>query len=76
MVVRQVQELLERIYDVPIAQDVAQFLLTDRADLPKEFRASAADEHCPTVSRPQRHVMGDKQLYKVRKQRFASDVLT
>jgi len=44
MVVRQLQVLLERIYDVPIAQDVAQFLLTDRGALPAEFRASATDE--------------------------------
>ena len=44
MVVRQLQVLLEHIYDVPIAQDVAQFLLTDRGALPAEFRASATDE--------------------------------
>jgi hypothetical protein len=44
MVVRQIQSLLERIYDVPLAQDVAQFLLSDRSALPAEFRASPADE--------------------------------
>jgi hypothetical protein len=44
MVVRQIQSLLERIYDVPLAQDVAQFLLSDRSALPPEFRATSADE--------------------------------
>jgi hypothetical protein len=44
MVVRQIQSLLERIYDVPLAQDVAQFLLSDRGALPAEFRATPADE--------------------------------
>lgn len=44
MVVRQLQDLLERIYDVPLACDVEQFLLTDREDLPQPFRASPTDE--------------------------------
>ncbi len=44
MVLRQLQSLLERIYDVPLAHDVAQFLLTDRSELPTEFRASPTDE--------------------------------
>ena len=29
----------QRIYDVPLAHDVAQFLLTDRSALPAEFAA-------------------------------------
>ena len=33
MVVQELQVLLERIYDVPLAHDVAQFLLTDRSSL-------------------------------------------
>ncbi len=44
MVVQELQGLLERIYDVPLAHDVAQFLLTDRSALPAEFSAHASDE--------------------------------
>lgn len=44
MVVRQLQTLLAGIYDVPLAHDVAHFLLTDRGSLPEEFRASRTDE--------------------------------
>jgi hypothetical protein len=44
MVLRQLQELLERTYDVPLGHDVAQFLLTDRSALPAEHRAAASDE--------------------------------
>ena len=41
---RKLQHLLEEIYDLPAAQDVGDFLLTDRANLPAELRGSAADE--------------------------------
>ncbi|MBS0387713.1 MAG: hypothetical protein JSR15_04460 [Proteobacteria bacterium] len=44
MVARQLQDLLERIYDVPLACDVEQFLLTDRQSLPQPWRASSSDE--------------------------------
>jgi hypothetical protein len=44
MVLRQLQELLERTYDVAPGHDVAEFLLTDRAALPDEHRATASDE--------------------------------
>src|SRR5258707_11958920 len=44
MVVRQLQALLAGIYDVPLAQDVAQFLLTDRSVLPGALPASNTDE--------------------------------
>jgi hypothetical protein len=44
MVLCQLQQLLAGIYDVPLAQDVAQFLLTDRDALPPELRASPSDE--------------------------------
>lgn len=44
MIVRQLQQLLAGIYDVPLAYDVEQFLLTDRAALPEAFRASSTDE--------------------------------
>src|SRR5258708_801599 len=44
MVVRQLQALLAGIYDVPLAQDVAQFLLTDRSALPGALPATNTDE--------------------------------
>lgn len=44
MVVRQLQSLLAGIYDVPLAQDVAQFLLTDRSALPGTLPATHTDE--------------------------------
>ena len=44
MVARQLQSLLAGLYDVPLAYDVEQFLLTDRSALPEAFRASPTDE--------------------------------
>jgi hypothetical protein len=44
MVLRQMQRLLEGIYDVPTSHDVASFLFTDRAHLPPELRATGTDE--------------------------------
>src|SRR5258708_36352256 len=44
MVVRQLQALLAGIYDVPLAQDVAQFLLTDRSAQPGSLPATNTDE--------------------------------
>jgi hypothetical protein len=44
MVVRQLQSLLAGIYDVPLSQDVAQFLLTDRSVLPGVLPATSTDE--------------------------------
>ena len=41
---RKLQQLLEDIYDLPAAQDVGDFLLTDRASLPAELRDSTSDE--------------------------------
>jgi hypothetical protein len=38
------QHLLERIYDVPLAHDVGEFLLTDRSRLPPARGANGADE--------------------------------
>jgi hypothetical protein len=38
------QDLLERIYDVPLAHDVGEFLLTDRGRLPPARGANGADE--------------------------------
>jgi hypothetical protein len=44
MLVQELQGHLQRIYDVPLAHDVAQFLLTDRSALPAEFGRRATDE--------------------------------
>ncbi len=44
MVVRELQQLLERTYDVPLAHDVEQFLLTDRSAWPAEIGARESDE--------------------------------
>ena len=44
MVVRQLQSLLAGIYDVPLSQDVAQFMLTDRSVLPGASPATNVDE--------------------------------
>jgi hypothetical protein len=44
MVVQELQRLLQRIYDVPLAHDVGLFLLTDRSALPAQFGRRATDE--------------------------------
>lgn len=44
MKLRTLQRLLGRIYDLPQAHDVADFLVTDRSRLPGPARADAADE--------------------------------
>jgi hypothetical protein len=44
MVVRQLQNLLAGIYDVPVAHDVAQFLLTDRDAHPALSRPGGGEE--------------------------------
>jgi hypothetical protein len=41
---RAMQDLLAGIYDVPLAHDVAEFLLTDRSRLPPARGANGADE--------------------------------
>ena len=38
------QRLLAGIYDVPLPHDVAEFLLTDRAQLPQSAQDSGTDE--------------------------------
>ena len=38
------QSLLAGIYDVPVAHDVSEFLLTDRSRLPREMQANDSDE--------------------------------
>jgi hypothetical protein len=49
-VLSQLQALLAGIYDVPIAYDVAEFLLTDRASLPSAHGANLADEQVLVAS--------------------------
>ena len=44
MVVRQLQTLLEHIYDVPPAPDIRHFLLTDRSAWPAALRGGGSDE--------------------------------
>jgi hypothetical protein len=44
MVVQELQAFLQRLYDVPLAHDVAQFLLTDRSALPEGPGARTTDE--------------------------------
>ena len=44
MILRQIQELIGGIYDVRLAHDVYDFLVTVRAHLPEAARASPADE--------------------------------
>jgi len=44
MILRQIQELIGGIYDVRLAHDVYDFLVTDRGQLPAAARASGTDE--------------------------------
>lgn len=44
MVLRQLQSLLAGLYDVNVAVDVYDFLVTDRSELPASVRSAATDE--------------------------------
>jgi len=44
MILRDIQQLIGGIYDVSVAQDVYDFLVTDRAQLPAAVRASSSEE--------------------------------
>jgi hypothetical protein len=44
MILRQIQNLIGGIYDVTVAHDVYDFLVTDRGHLPAAARGSATDE--------------------------------
>ena len=48
---RQLQGLLEAIYDAPSGHDVHDFLVTERRHLPAERRAHAADEELVVVEK-------------------------
>src|SRR6202035_3446341 len=44
MILRRIQELIGGIYDVPIAHDVYDYLVTERTTLPPSAHASGCDE--------------------------------
>jgi hypothetical protein len=44
VLLRRLQDLIAGIYDVRVAHDVYDFLVTDRGRLPAAFRAGASDE--------------------------------
>lgn len=44
MILRRIQDLIGGIYDVPIAHDVYDFLVTERAQLPQHVLESRTDE--------------------------------
>ncbi|HEY7996459.1 MAG TPA: hypothetical protein VIE14_06300, partial [Steroidobacteraceae bacterium] len=44
MLLSRLQQLLGGIYDVPVAHDVYDFLVTDRARLPPQARGGTAEE--------------------------------
>ena len=44
MILRRIQDLIGGIYDVPIAHDVYDFLVTERTGLPQPARAAASEE--------------------------------
>ena len=44
MILRDIQQLIGGIYDVSVAHDVYDFLVTDRGHLPAAVRASVSDE--------------------------------
>jgi hypothetical protein len=52
-ILSQLQSLLAGIYDVPIAYDVAEFLLTDRTRLPQAQGANLGDEQVLVASDPE-----------------------
>ena len=55
---RHFQAMLAGIYDLPAGEDVAQFLLSDRAGLPAELRASAAEEQLLVAEEPDGVALG------------------
>ncbi|MGH8259008.1 MAG: hypothetical protein ACREUG_04890 [Steroidobacteraceae bacterium] len=50
MILRRIQELIGGIYDVSIAHDVYDFLVTDRCNLPAEVRSQSTDEQLVVAS--------------------------
>lgn len=58
MILKQLQALIGDIYDVSIAHDVYDFLVTDRRRLPAEVRRSPTDEEL-IVAQPQEGGSGE-----------------
>lgn len=50
MILREIQELIGGIYDVSVAHDVYDFLVTDRRRLPAAVRADSTDEQLVVAS--------------------------
>lgn len=50
MILRQIQQLIGGIYDVSLAHDVYDFLVTDRSRLPASARSAATDEQLVVAS--------------------------
>ena len=44
MILREIQQLIGGIYDVSVAHDVYDFLVTDRGCMPPAARANLSDE--------------------------------
>jgi len=55
---RPLQHLLETIYDAPCGHDVRDFLLTERAQLPRARRAVAADEELVLIRQRRASYLG------------------
>lgn len=52
MILRQLQELIGRIYDVSVTHDVYDFLVTNRSQLPPAARESTSDEELIVAEGP------------------------
>ncbi|HEY6482742.1 MAG TPA: hypothetical protein VIY54_04375 [Steroidobacteraceae bacterium] len=58
MILKRLQDLIGDIYDVSVAHDVYDFLVTDRQQLPAAVRARPGDEEL-IVSQPEEGAEGD-----------------
>jgi hypothetical protein len=58
MILKQLQDLIGDIYDVSIAHDVYDFLVTDRKHLPAAVRSGPTDEEL-IVAQPEEGTSGD-----------------
>jgi hypothetical protein len=52
MILRRIQDLIGGIYDVPIAHDVYDFLVTERTQLPQSAPHASAEEELIIVEEP------------------------
>jgi hypothetical protein len=58
MVLRQLQQLLAGIYDLPLQYQVYDFLFTERERLPQSLRASDTDEQVLVLQEPDAAAVG------------------